>query len=183
MILVSNNQFPVILEPSKKSFDFPSAFIPTKLSSVLSRRFLSISFMWCNKLYTAFRKKPLIQRITVICLITNQSFRSGFSKTAVNSLFNKSYFVWGSTSHISGDRNTRSVCNCHDLGAFPAFCIANSKPPFFAGAKLPSMNASLISIFPGSYKSSTSSWTICLKATLFDPILESPVACLVWRVP
>ena len=61
---------------------------------------------------------------------------------------------------MSGDRKTRSVCNCHDLGAFPAFRIADSTTPFFAGTKLPSMNASRMSIPSRSYRSSASSLTI-----------------------
>ncbi len=65
-----------------------------------------------------------------------------------------------SAFHISGDRKTTSVCDCQDLGAFATLCLANSKTPFFAGAKLPSMNASRISIRPRSYRSSTSSWAM-----------------------
>jgi hypothetical protein len=61
------------------------------------------------------------------------------------------------TFDISGDRKTRSVCNCHDLGAFPALRIADKTTPFFAGLKLPSMNASRMSISPRSYRSSASS--------------------------
>jgi hypothetical protein len=65
-----------------------------------------------------------------------------------------------STFNVSGDRKTISVRDRHDLGAFATFCLADSKTPFFAGAKLPSMNASLISIFPRSFRSSTSSWAM-----------------------
>jgi hypothetical protein len=65
-----------------------------------------------------------------------------------------------SAFHVSGDRKTRSVCDGHDLGAFAALCLADSKTPFFAGAKLPSMNASRISIFPRLCRSSANSWTI-----------------------
>jgi hypothetical protein len=62
---------------------------------------------------------------------------------------------------INGQR--RSVCDCHDLGALATLCLADSKTPFFAGAKLPSMNASLISIFPRSYRSLASSYSISWK--------------------
>ena len=40
-----------------------------------------------------------------------------------------------------------AVCNCHDFAAFPAFCRADSRAPFFAELKLASMNASLRSSF------------------------------------
>jgi hypothetical protein len=71
--------------------------------------------------------------------------------------------VGRSAFNVSGDRKTRSVCDCHDLGAFAALCLADSKTPFFAGAKLPSMKASRISIWPRSYRSSTSSCAMRLK--------------------
>jgi hypothetical protein len=71
--------------------------------------------------------------------------------------------MWGSAFNVSGDRKTRSVCDCHDLGAFATLCLADSKTPFFAGAKLPSMNASRISILPRSYRSWASSCTMRLK--------------------
>ena len=61
-----------------------------------------------------------------------------------------------SAFNISGDRKTKSVCECHDLGAFAALCLADS----IAGAKQPSMKASRISIWPRSYRSSTNSWAM-----------------------
>jgi hypothetical protein len=36
MTLMSDNQPPEVLKPSEKSFNFPTAFIPPQLSSVLS---------------------------------------------------------------------------------------------------------------------------------------------------
>jgi hypothetical protein len=65
-----------------------------------------------------------------------------------------------SAFHMSGDRKTRSVCDGQDLGAFAALCLADSKTPFFASAKQPSMNASRISIWPRSCRSSASSWAM-----------------------
>lgn len=47
-----------------------------------------------------------------------------------------------------------SVRNCHDLGPFAAFRLANTKTPFFAELKVPSMKASCKSIPPRSRKSS-----------------------------
>jgi hypothetical protein len=42
----------------------------------------------------------------------------------------------------------------------PRFVLPTARPPFFAGAKQPSMNASRISIWPRSYSSSTSSFAM-----------------------
>lgn len=160
MIFVSYNQSPEILEPSKKSLNFPSATIWPQLSAVLGFCFFPVRFMWRNQLYTTIFHQFFIKRITVISLVANDFFRRIRSKTAIDRFFNKSHFMRGGAFNTSGDRKTRSVCNCHDLGAFAALCLADSKTPFFAGAKLPSMNASLMSIFPRSYRSLASSYKI-----------------------
>jgi hypothetical protein len=68
-----------------------------------------------------------------------------------------------SALNVSGDRKTSSVCDGHDLGAFAALCLADSKTPFFAGTKVPSMKASRMSIPPRSDRSSASSWAMRLK--------------------
>jgi hypothetical protein len=68
-----------------------------------------------------------------------------------------------SAFNVSGDRKTRSVCNCHDLGALTALCLADSKTPFFVGTKVPSIKASRISISPLSNRSCASSWTMSRK--------------------
>jgi hypothetical protein len=41
---------------------------------------------------------------------------------------------------------TVAICDCHDLCSLAAFCLPDLKPPFLAGAKLASMNASRTSI-------------------------------------
>jgi hypothetical protein len=56
--------------------------------------------------------------------------------------------VGRSACDANGDRKTSAVCNCHDLGPLPALGLSDAAPPFLAPAKVPSMNASLRSIFP-----------------------------------
>ena len=68
-----------------------------------------------------------------------------------------------SAFNMNSGRKTRSVCDCHDLGALAALRLADSKTPFFAGAKLPSIKASRMSIWPRSYRSSTNSCAMRLK--------------------
>ena len=163
MIFVSNDQPPEILKPGKQSFDLPPAPIRPQFSSILGFRSLSSLSMRRYNLNLALLKHPPIKLIAVIGLIANQFIRGILGKTAVDGFLNQFHFVGRSAFNVSGDRNTRSVCNCHDLGAFAALCLADSKTPFFAGAKVPSMNASRISILPRSYRSSASSWVMRLK--------------------
>jgi hypothetical protein len=68
-----------------------------------------------------------------------------------------------SAFNVSGERKTSSVCDCHDLGALAALCLADSKTPFFAGTNVPSIKASRISIPPRSYRSCASSWAMSRK--------------------
>ena len=105
-------------------------------------------------------KKISIKFVTIVGFIANKLIRCVPRKATIDGIFNQPHFVRRSAFNVSGDRNTRSVCDGHDLGAFAAFCLADSKTPFFAGAKLPSMKASRMSIFPLSHRSSANSWAI-----------------------
>ena len=160
MIFVSNNQSPEVLEPSKQALHLPSAPIAPQLPAILGFRFFPSFPVRCNHFNTAFIKQLLIKFVAIIGLVANQLIRGILGKAAVYSIFDKLYLVGRSAFNVSGDRKTSSVCDCHDLGAFATLCLADSKTPFFAGAKLPSMNASVISIFPRSFRSSTSSWAM-----------------------
>ena len=160
MVFVSHNNSSKILQPGKQPFDFPSTPITPKLSAILSRRLFASSTVRRDHLYATLMQKLLIKTVAVIGFIANKPIRRIPSKTTVDRCLNKPYFMGRSAFHVSGDRKTRSVCDGQDLGAFAALCLANSKTPFFAGAKQPSMNASRISIWPRSYRSSTSSWAM-----------------------
>jgi hypothetical protein len=163
MIFIPNDKPPEILKPGKESFHFPSSPIRPQFPSILSFWFLSSFSMRRYHFNIALIKQSLIKVITVIGFVANKFVRSILSKATVYRFFNQLHFVGRSAFNVSGDRNTRSVCDCHDLGAFAALCLADSKTPFFAGAKDPSMKASRISIWPLSYRSSASSWAIRLK--------------------
>jgi len=163
MIFISYNNSSVILKPGKKPLNLPSAPVRSQLSPILGFGLFSSPSMGRNHLYTTLLLQSFIKWIAVIGLITDKFIWRIRSKTAVDGFFNKLYFMRGGAFHTSGDRNTRSVCDCHDLGAFATLCLADSKTPFFAGAKLPSMNASRISIFPRSYRSLASSYKISWK--------------------
>ena len=160
MVLISNNNSPEVLKPSKQALDFPSTPIAPELSSILGRRPFTSSAVRRDHLDAALLQKLLIKTVAVIGFIANKLVRRISGKTTVDGCLNKLYFMGRSAFHVSGDRKTTSVCDCQDLGAFAALCLADSKTPFFAGAKQPSMNASRISIWPRSYRSSTSSWAM-----------------------
>ena len=160
MVFISDNQPPEVLKPSEKALDFPSATIAPQRPAVLSA-LLSTSFtVRCDHLNTTLFKKPPIKFIAVVSLVSNKTLRGVADKAAVYGLLDQDYFVRRSAFHVNGDRNTSSVCDGHDLGAFATLCLADSKTPFFAGTKVPSMNASRISMPPRSYRSWANSWTM-----------------------
>ena len=160
MVFIPNNQSPEVLKPGKQALNLPSAPVTPQFPAVLGSRFFPSSTVRCDHFNTALIEKLMIKFVTVVCFIANQLIRRIPSKAAVYSGSDKLYLMGRSAFNVSGDRKTSSVCDCHDLGAFAALCLADSKTPFFAGAKLPSMNASRISILPRSFRSSTSSWAM-----------------------
>ena len=166
MIFVSNDKPPEVLKPGKESFDFPPSPIRPQFPSILGFWFLAPFSMRRYDFNIALIKQSLIKVITVIGFVANKFIRSILGKATVYRCFNQFHFMGRSAFNVSGDRKTRSVCDCHDFGAFAALCLADSKTPFLAGAKLPSMNASRMSICPRSYRSCASSWTMRWKTPI-----------------
>ena len=160
MVFISNNQSSEVLKPGKEPFYLPATSIASKFTTILGAWFLPSPAVWRDQLNATFLAKLLIKFIAIVSFIPDNFIRGIFGKTAVNCGFDQPHLMGRSAFNVSGDRKTRSVCDGHDLGALAAFRLADSKTPFFAGAKLPSMNASRISILPRSYRSSASSWTI-----------------------
>jgi hypothetical protein len=163
MVLIANNQASEVLKPGEQPFDLPSTLVTTKLPAVLGAWPTPLLAVRGYQLNAALIKKALIQFIAVIGLIPNKPVRGICRKAAVNCRLHQRYFMGRSALNVSGDRKTSSVCDGHDLGALAALCLADSRTPFFAGTKVPSMKASRISIPPRSDRSSASSWTMRLK--------------------
>ena len=107
--------------------------------------------------------QTFIQRITVIRHITSYFFRHILKETGIKGIINKPYFMRAGTCCANGDRKTESVCKAHNLGSFALFGFAHTITPFFAGAKVPSINPSRMSIPPRSFKSCASAVSILTK--------------------
>ena len=163
MIFPPHHKTPEFIKPSKQTLDLPAASVVSEFAPVLSCRALTVSLVGRNQLNSAIFTKSLIELVAVVCLVANDYIRRIWAKAAANCILNKFHFVGRSAFNVSGDRKTRYVCDRHDLGAFAELGLADSKTPFFAGTKLPSMNASRISMPPRSYRSSTNSMAMRLK--------------------
>lgn len=153
MTLITDNQTTVVLEPGKQSLHLPPFFKSPQGSAILCRRLFSVVLMRGDQLYATFFRQPAVQFITVIGAVANDFIGKMLKKTGVQCLFNQRYFMRSSTGSVNGDRKTKSVCEAHNFGAFALFNFAHTIAPFLAGANVPSINPSLRSIPPRSFKS------------------------------
>lgn len=160
MVFPANRQPPEILEPGKQTLHFPPSPVSSEFATILGLWFFSVAAVRGNHFNPSHLHQPVIQSVAVVSLVSDQPIRSMLDKTAVDGLIDQCHFVGRSTCHVCGDRNTSSVRDCHDLGALATLRLADSKTPFFAGTKVPSMKASRMSIPPRSYRSSASSWAM-----------------------
>ena len=167
MVLPSGYQASEVLEPSEKTFHLPPPPVSSKCASILCFRSFPVHLVRGDQL-NAPLFKFLVQRVAIIGLVTDDPFRELDQKTTFDGFGNQRYFMRRSAVHVQGDRKTRAVCNCHDLCALAPLSLSNSRPPFFAGAKEPSINASRMSISPRSRKSSANVRRISSKTPPFD---------------
>jgi len=141
MKFITSGNASEVLKPREETFNLPSASIATKRPAILRCGFDSVNFMRCNKFYSP-SSKSLIEGVTVIRKIPNNSLRCGASDASGESVFDKGDFMWASRSRVDGDRKTSAVCHCHELRTLAALGFSNSGAPFFATTKVASMKHS-----------------------------------------
>jgi len=163
MIFITNNKSTKVLQPSKQPLDLPPLSISPQYSAILGGRFDTVVFMRSYQLNTSFFGQTSIQRVAVICLVTNNFLRHVLKKTSIKSIVNKLYFTWAGTCCANGDRKTESVCKAHNFSSFAPFGFAHTIAPFFAGAKLPSIKPSLRSMPPRFFRSRANAASIWAK--------------------
>lgn len=142
-------QSPEISQPGESAFDFPPPTVPPQLSAILKLGFFPIATMRTNQL-NLLCLQALSQRITVIGLVGDQPFHSlsGTSSAPardfhlLKGFFDQLHFRWRGRSKCASKRNTLAVDHHHPLRTFATLGFADCKPPFFAGAKLPSAKVS-----------------------------------------
>lgn len=182
MIFIANHQTPEVVQPSEEPFDFPTALEAAQCSTILcdSLRFTTLA-MWRNHVCAKLIEQFLIERIAIVGLVSHQALRNISDESLLQRLTDQFHFSWASTLGAYGHRKTMAVCNCHDLGAFSAFSLSHTEPPFLAGAKLPSTNASLRSRPPRSLRSCATASSTCSKT--FERTQFWNRRCTVWYAP
>ncbi len=163
MIFITNHQATVVLEPGKQPLHFPPFSKSPQGTTVLRSGLSSIAFMRRNQIDAPFFGQLLIQCIAVIRSVANHFFRNMLQKTRIQRSLDQRHFMRTSAGCVNGDRKTKSVCEAHNFGTFSLFGFAHSIAPFFAGANVPSINPSLRSMPPRSFKSWANAVRILVK--------------------
>ena len=152
--IMTNLNSSEILQPGKQALDFPTSFVSSQDTTILGSRFLTVGLMRSDHLNSLF-VQTLIERVTIVRSVTNQSFRLFFGKPLVQGLFHQFHFMRRSTSNGYGERKTSAICHCHELCTFAPLGFSHPVAPFLAMTKLPSMKHSLRSKPPRSLTSFT----------------------------
>src|SRR5271166_3171401 len=144
------------MQPGKEPFALPAPTVASQLAPVLRLGLAAVDFVRRDQLDAILMFEPFIEGITVIGSITDHALRFGRRKALLDGGFDEASFMWRSASNPHGDRKTMALRNCHDLAPFAAACWTNSTAPFFAPAKVASMNVSARSTWPRASRSSAS---------------------------
>src|SRR5262249_38241039 len=124
VMFIANNQSTKVIQPGEEPFDFPTALDSPQRTPVLSDSIRPAAVpMWSDHVRTELVQHLLVQRVTVVGLISNEALRHIGNETLLQRLVNQLYFSRASTVCAYGDRKTIAVCNCHDLGALAAFSL------------------------------------------------------------
>jgi hypothetical protein len=156
----ANHQSAIISEPRESSLNFPTAFITSQLSAIMVFLLFVVAPVRANQFNTTCLELPS-QRVTVISFVGNQSLRL-FSRTTstfawhsnvIQRFFEELDLRRGRRVQVVSKRNTLAVDHHHPLRALAPLGLTDAFAPFFAGAKLPSTNASDQSNWPFSSSS------------------------------
>lgn len=159
------------LQPGKQSLHFPAAPIAAQRPPVLRLRLGPVLAVGSNP-RNSLGAQLLIEGITVVSAVAHKALRALRSEPMRKCCCNQRRLMRGSPRHVHGERNTCSVCHCHDLAAFPALGFPHCGPPFFAAAKVASTKHSDKSSFPRSRRSS---------AQALSPSARAPLRFHCWK--
>jgi hypothetical protein len=137
-----------LTEPGVGAFDDPAALISSELSAVFVVPVLAVLAIRHDEVDTALCE-PLAQRIGVVGAVGDYAFGL-LPRTAFGSRdfdfgergLRKRNFCRRGTFEPNSQRKTATVDQYHPLRSLAALGFTDCGAPFFAGAKLPSKNAS-----------------------------------------
>ena len=151
MALVARDQAAEVLEPGEEAFDLPPATVASELAPILLV-VASGAAVGRDELDPALGQ-PGIELVAVVALVANQARDLAPEEAGRERGVDERGFGGICTCDSNGERKTSTVCDCHDLGAFPFAGETDGGAPFFAPAKVASMNASVKSYPPAAASS------------------------------
>jgi hypothetical protein len=152
MVFIAHNKTPEIMHPGKQTFNMPPSAVTSQDASILGGWFPSVMSMRGNK-FNALGSKYLIQGITVVGPVSDQSLRLICNEAFFESIPDKGDFMRRSRRSVQGDRKTRAICHCHELRTLAPLGLSDTEAPFFATTKVASIKHSLRSNLPRSRRS------------------------------
>ena len=155
IMFVSHHKASEGSKPGESPFDFVSPSVSVLHSTVLFPFVFSVFPVGRQQCYPS-SFESFSQGITVISLVSNNSGWPCFWTPLTTSrdadlsqgLFRQSHFRGRGRVDKASQWNTLTVDHHHPLRSFAPFGFSDSRAPFFAGAKLPSIKASLQSRTP-----------------------------------
>src|SRR6266481_310785 len=172
VVFPANDHATKIMKPREQALYFPAAPVTTQHPAILGDFPAARAFVRSHQLHTEALAHPHVQRVAVVCAVTDQPLGSFGEEASLDGGFDEFCFMRRSAGHVHGERKTMAVADRHDFAAFAAASRPDSRAPFFAELKLASMNDSRRSSFPRSRKSSASFWSSWV---------SSPESCHCWK--
>src|SRR5215475_8398819 len=129
MVLISNNQTTEVLQPGEQPFHFVTSAVSPQRTSVLCSGLFPVASMGRDH-FNPGRRQLSVQRVTVIRLVSDQSFRELIDESFEESVCDKGDFMRRSRRCVYGERKTIAVCHCHELRTFAPLGLSHSEPPF-----------------------------------------------------
>jgi hypothetical protein len=149
--IIADHESSVVAEPSEGTLHDPLSLVAAQRPAVVRRRLAPVLPMRGDQL-DATPGQLLPQRITVVAPAGNQAFRllpgsAALVPTSYPDRFERRLDEFdlrrGGRVKVVSQRNTRAADHHHPLRPLAPLGFADSRAPFFAGAKLPSKKASL----------------------------------------
>src|SRR5215472_2365215 len=182
VVFIANDQAAKVVQPGEEALHFPPALESAQRTTVLSDGVRPATLaVGSNHFSAELPEHFIVQRVTVVTLVADKTLGQIRDEPLLQRLTDQFHFSRASTACAYGDRKTIAVCNCHDLGALSTLSLAHTEPPFLAGAKLPSIKASLRSSPPRSLRSCATASSTCSRT--FERTQFWKRRCTVWYAP
>src|SRR5690348_15565559 len=97
--------------------------------------------MWSND-FNAVESEFCVEAVGVVGVVTDQVLRSVGNNHLQQGGYGQRHFVGSGTLGANRDWQSVTICDRHDLCSLSALRLSDLAPPFLAGAKLASINAS-----------------------------------------